>query len=369
MKSVTSYTLLNNIPIISISHKGLEAIKEIVRIAPQEAQWFHTVEPIIYKQSPNEIHLHLSEKVYIPSQNTSAVQVDTTASMMMDFYHELKKDYEDQQVVNSKLSAMTCWCHSHHNMSPNPSSQDDLQFNSFITLAGDQGVKAWQIMLIFNKKDQFYSRVYDPETGSIHEGIPIHVVHDYDFSYIHAAAKNKFIKPLPLFKRNFSPTSKLIGINSPYKEIEVPYFQQDQNNFDLNFELAEQVIENLYRPFKKKLSNKTKVKINHNDYISFYTQFKHSFSIKEYLWLYYVLIGDHSSLLSSYPGDVLDSATTISDCLSHKEINHIEDYFKNYFLTTTQTLDSLIDNLALTFYFDDAPSKSALKQMIKEAPV
>ena len=156
MKSVTGHSILNNIPIISISHKGLEAIKEIVRIAPQEAQWFHTVEPVVYKQSPNEIYLHLSEKIYIPSQNTSAVQVDTTASMMMDFYHELKKDYEDQEVVNSKLSAMTCWCHSHHNMSPNPSSQDDLQFNSFITLAEDQGAKSWQIMLIFNKKDSDY---------------------------------------------------------------------------------------------------------------------------------------------------------------------------------------------------------------------
>ena len=197
MKSITSHNILNRIPIISITHKGLEAIKEIVRIAPQEAQWFHTVEPLIYKKSPDQVYLKLSEKIYIPTQNTSAVQVDTTSSMMIDFYNELKNDYEDQAVVNEKLSAMTCWCHSHVNMNPSPSGQDDSQFNSFINLDQDQNIERWQIMLIFNKKDQFYSRVYDPATGTIHEGVPIHVLHDYDFSYIHAAAKTKFIKPKP----------------------------------------------------------------------------------------------------------------------------------------------------------------------------
>lgn len=255
MKSVTDHSILNNIPIISISHKGLEAIKEIVRIAPQEAQWFHTVEPIIYKQSPNEIHLHLSEKIYIPSQNTSAVQVDTTASMMMDFYRELKKDYEDQEVVNSKLSAMTCWCHSHHNMSPHPSSQDDLQFNSFIGLAEDQSIKAWQIMLIFNKKDQFYSRVYDPETQTVHQGVPIHVVNDYDFSYIHEAAKAKFIKPKPVTKKlpvwNLpkSKSANPSGIDPyAYEEDLFSYIHSDSKtpHADVNDQIANAILADVF---------------------------------------------------------------------------------------------------------------------------
>lgn len=255
MKSVTGHSILNNIPIISISHKGLEAIKEIVRIAPQEAQWFHTVEPVVYKQSPNEIYLHLSEKIYIPSQNTSAVQVDTTASMMMDFYHELKKDYEDQEVVNSKLSAMTCWCHSHHNMSPNPSGQDDLQFNSFITLAEDQGAKSWQIMLIFNKKDQFYSRVYDPETQTVHQGVPIHVVNDYDFSYIREAAKTKFIKPKPVAKKLTGwsfPKSKLANTSKTnpygYGEDLLSYIHSDSEtpHTDVNDEIANAILVDVF---------------------------------------------------------------------------------------------------------------------------
>ena len=62
MKSVTSFKALNLRPTIVVSHEALQAIKHIVSIAPQEAQWFHTVEPVQYKQSPGEVFLHLSTK-------------------------------------------------------------------------------------------------------------------------------------------------------------------------------------------------------------------------------------------------------------------------------------------------------------------
>ena len=209
MQNVKSLNLLNRRPTLLISHEGLEAIKHIVSIAPQEAQWFHTVEPLQYEDTPDEIFLELSTKLYIPKQNTSAAQVDSTSSMMIEFYNELKQDYQDQTVVNEKLSSMTCWCHSHHNMNPSPSHQDDLQFNSFITLAQDQGSQAWQVMLIFNKKDQFYSRVWDPLTGLIYEGVDILVQNQYDFTYIDKAAKQKFIKQTFVFKNTKSKSSSV----------------------------------------------------------------------------------------------------------------------------------------------------------------
>ena len=195
MKNVKNYGVLNVRPTIVIDNEGLEAIKHIVSIAPQEAQWFHTVEPVEYRQSPGEVFLHLSTKLYIPKQNTSAAQVDSTSTMMIEFYKELVEEYEDQEVVNEKLSSMTCWCHSHVNMHPSPSNQDDLQFNGFLDSSIKQNMHKWQIMLIFNKKDQFYSRVYDPTTGLIFEGVDIISQNDYDFKYINQAAKTKFLKP------------------------------------------------------------------------------------------------------------------------------------------------------------------------------
>jgi hypothetical protein len=198
MKSITPLTVVNLRPTIVIDNQGLEAIKHIVSIAPQEAQWFHTVEPVEYRQSPGEIFLYLSTKLYIPKQNTSAAQVDSNSTMMIEFYNELKVDYKDQQVVNDKLSSMTCWCHSHVNMGPSPSHQDDLQFNSFISDSQKQNLSKWQIMLIFNKKDQFYARAYDPDSGLIFEGVDILSQDDYDFDYIDKAAKTKFLKPKPV---------------------------------------------------------------------------------------------------------------------------------------------------------------------------
>ena len=127
MKSITSLNLLNLRPVIVIDTEGLQAIKHIVSIAPQEAQWFHTVEPKMDKSFPGIIFLNLSTKLYIPKQNTSVTQVDSTSSMMVEFYNELKEEYVDQSLVNEKLNSMTCWCHSHHEMNPSPSSQDISQ--------------------------------------------------------------------------------------------------------------------------------------------------------------------------------------------------------------------------------------------------
>jgi len=274
LKNVNNYSVLNLRPTIVIDNEGLEAIKHIVSIAPQEAQWFHTVEPVEYKQSPGEIFLYLSTKLYIPKQNTSAAQVDSNASMMIEFYNELKTDYQDQEIINQKLSSMTCWCHSHVNMNPSPSGQDDLQFNSFINDSQKQNLNKWQIMLIFNKKDQFYSRVYDPTTGLIFEGVDIISENNYDFNYINQAAKTKFLKPkVKNFfgkKATWSKTNKTSHANnyledrffsslkSLEKDILAPssdtrvhdYFEDPDT-----IEIAENLIDDVYHSFYPDLSH------------------------------------------------------------------------------------------------------------------
>ncbi len=199
MKSVTNQRILNNIPDLYISHEGLCAIKEIVKLAPVEAQWFNTVEVLEYQDSPGEIYLLLSDKLYIPTQNTSATQVDTSGQMLIEFYNELKNDYS-QNEVNSILSSMTCWSHSHVNMNPHPSLQDENQFKTFVKQSLDQEMNKFQIMLIFNKKDEYYSRIYDPRNGNIYEGVPLQTIEHYDFDYIKTAAKTKFKKATPKYK-------------------------------------------------------------------------------------------------------------------------------------------------------------------------
>ena len=262
MKNVKDYSVLNLRPTIVIDNEGLQAIKHIVSIAPQEAQWFHTVEPVEYKQSPGEIFLHLSTKIYIPKQNTSAAQVDSTSSMMIEFYKELVDEYKDQNIVNEKLSSMTCWCHSHHNMAPNPSNQDDLQFNSFLNNSIKQNLHKWQIMLIFNKKDQFYSRVYDPTSGLIFEGVDIQVSNSYDFDYINQAAKTKFLKPkvVPFKKKwgNFNSSKNYLEdrLFSSLKELENETLSSSNYTEEARtIETAENMLDDMYHSFYPDLSH------------------------------------------------------------------------------------------------------------------
>ena len=191
MKPLGSFKFLNNSIKIQISHKDLSAIKHLVAIAPQEAQWFHRLEVI---NKPSETTYRIYD-MFIPEQVCSATQVESSDSMMIDFYRELLREHGPEE-TNTIMQSMNVWCHSHHNMSPSPSGQDNKQFMEFIKYNIDAGSKVPQIMLIFNKKDQFYSRIFDPSTGYICENVSIEVETE-DFSWINEAAKKKFKKPAP----------------------------------------------------------------------------------------------------------------------------------------------------------------------------
>lgn len=351
MKSVTTYSPSYQIKIIA-SDKTLQAIKHIVNIAPQEAQWFHTIEVIPVDR--NNLELHLSEKLYIPKQNTSAAQVDSTASMMIEFYNDLKQEYSDQAVVNQKLQAMTCWCHSHHNMSPNPSGQDHSQFASFVNQSIDQGLQAWQIMLIFNKRDEFYSKVYDPTTGVVWQGVPIATsAHSYDFTYIDQAAKTKFLKPLPVSR------SKFFDYPLSNKKLTEPVCNPA---FDINEEIASDLIDDLYEPIKSKLTSSTKAKVTGQRKDRLSATLAQYLDQKEYLWFLYYLNDKRS--------DLLLSAKKLFSNKKHSLISEIDPvreqfYIDNYFTKTKDNLDQLKDKLLFVLHLCDCTSYESFESLIE----
>lgn len=346
MQSITSFNLLTLRPTILISHEGLEAIKRIVSLAPQEAQWFHTVEPVEYRQSPGEVFLHLSTKLYIPKQNTSSAQVDSTSSMMVEFYNELKEEYVDQGIVNQKLSTMTCWCHSHVNMNPSPSNQDDLQFNRFVNSATDQNQSSWQIMLIFNKKDQFYSRVYDPTSKTIIEGVPIELFTDYDFDYIATAAKNKFISP--------KKPINLLGTRIPLTTF-TPSSRTTQSSLtvdeNVDLDLAEDITFELYPTedifHSAKITAKSRFK-------KFYSTLTDYFDLKELEIFYFLFIRDKKGLLNTRHNLSFNESQIkkhISDCLSTTSAS-VQDV--THFLALTLQLEVTHDLEEFKFIVEDA---------------
>lgn len=189
MKNNGNFKVLNAQPQILISHKDLKAIEHIVDIAPQEAQWFNRVEKIV---QGNYIYYRVYE-MYIPEQYCSAAQVESDPLMMVSFFKELQKEHGTEK-TNEIMSNLTSWSHSHHNMGVSPSGQDVKQFNEQCKNGIDSGVKNPQIMMIFNKKNSFYSKIFDPELGLVFEHVPF-VIQDYDFDWITKQAKEKFKKP------------------------------------------------------------------------------------------------------------------------------------------------------------------------------
>jgi hypothetical protein len=205
MNSIGSFKILNNNIKIQISHKDLSAVQHLVNIAPQEAQWFHRLEVI---KTNNETIYRIYD-LYIPEQYCSLAEVESTSSMMINFYRELISNNTIES-TNSILSSLNVWCHSHHTMSPNPSGQDNNQFLQLIKYAVDSNNIVPQIMLIFNKNNQYYSRIFDPSTGLVYENVSI-CVETEDLSWINKEAAAKFKKPTPknLFTQNTNTNNRL----------------------------------------------------------------------------------------------------------------------------------------------------------------
>lgn len=186
---------LNKNPYLFMTHKDLARIKYIVDLAPQEAQWFHCVERIVESDT---IYYRLTEML-IPEQTCSSAEVDTSPQMMVSFYKQLKEEFGEK--TNEIMGNMTCWCHSHHNMGVNPSGQDIKQFTEQIQLAKKRNIDNPQIMIIFNKKNQYYCQLWDPLLDLHIENVPI-ALEGYDFDYLKDIAKERFKKKEFKPKRN-----------------------------------------------------------------------------------------------------------------------------------------------------------------------
>lgn len=175
-------------PSLLISHEDLQRIRHIVDIAPKEAQWFCRMEKI---QERSSIYYRIYE-MYIPEQYCSTAEVESDPQMMYKFYKELKEEH-GVEATNDIMSNLTVWCHSHHNMGVSPSGQDIKQFSENIDNAQKANQTLPQVMLIFNKKDQYHCRIHDFDLGITFQNLPL-VIESYDFSNIDDQAKTKFKK-------------------------------------------------------------------------------------------------------------------------------------------------------------------------------
>ena len=192
-------------PIVLIDPATLTTLKHIVDSQDGEVQWFHRVDKL---EDQNNIVYYIYE-TYIPRQVVSSTEVDTSPTMMVDFFRELMQKYGMEE-ANKILQSMTVWCHSHSRMATSPSGQDNKQFAQQIELALQAQQTTPQIMFIWNKSREYYCRIYEPQYGLEFLHVPIELATPtVDLTDVGEQLKAKLSKkvyaPITPYRSTFSP--------------------------------------------------------------------------------------------------------------------------------------------------------------------
>lgn len=360
MNSIKPFSILNRNFYISISNKCHESFKKIVDIAPQESQWFNTVNEL-YDEDGELICLELGDQLYIPEQICSATEVDTSPTMMMDFYKELLKSHTPEE-TNEIISSMNCWSHSHVNMSVNPSGQDVSQFTQFVKQSQDQQCNKFQIMLIHNKKGDYYSRVFDPYTKLIYEGIPVYIDSEFDLSYIEEAAKVKFKKkalPSPL-KNPYVNSSKFTDLFSFSSSKAYSPLEDEEDLSKVNEALSKDLLNQIYHT----TNLNTKVKLSKKDSVLAYSLLTNEFDQQELLWFYFLISGNKDKIPKFSSLEKVDHFF-----LNNQNVTGVKNFIIDYFNKTADTLAHLHEIFYTVHSLTDAPTINKLKEIVEDLTI
>lgn len=156
----------------TIDPTSLDKAQYLVRKVPTECQWYFAIQVI---NSNTEVIYHLHD-FFVPHQEVSAAYVESEPAEIAKAISALKAE----RGINfgealTLMSTMTCWCHSHVNMASSPSSTDDKSWKDQKSLALSGGSTHPQAMIILNKRDEYFIRVYDPELELEWEGVPLEI--------------------------------------------------------------------------------------------------------------------------------------------------------------------------------------------------
>lgn len=176
---------------IYVTDELLSKIQKIVSLAPQEAQWFHFVD----RRETEKCVIYEIRELLIPVQECSASEVESVEKHMNALAEEIEKTYGEDKFVEL-YNTMTAWCHSHVEMAPTPSTTDQKTFESFKDGFAQNPAAQEQpiIMMIFNKRGEYYNKVWDPVTNLLHENVYLYIEPRYDHEDLEKLVKER-MKP------------------------------------------------------------------------------------------------------------------------------------------------------------------------------
>lgn len=207
-------------PMVFIPHElYLKTVHLIDKVNTQEVQWWHRVDKT---QLEDGTVIYALSDLIIPHQEVHAATTEVSPQNWYKTYSEdikprfTTEDGTDTEAMNDFIQHLTCWSHSHVNMSATPSSQDKKQFGEFIESKSDPEVEQIFFMMIWNKKGDVYIQVADPANEFIWENPRLVIGQPaMDFSYIDDAVENNVSKLAYRTYGNALPVRSAQGVQTP----------------------------------------------------------------------------------------------------------------------------------------------------------
>lgn len=152
---------LPEVPHLIIGQKALNDMEHMVNLADKEVGWFGTVE----KRQIQNRDLYLLDGVYLVEQKVHETTTEISPEGLANLVGQLMS--EDGGDYFKRAGRLFCWGHSHVNMEPLPSGQDEKQFKELI--ANDV---PYMIRIICNKKGRLIVDIYDKDNALIWNDVP-----------------------------------------------------------------------------------------------------------------------------------------------------------------------------------------------------
>jgi hypothetical protein len=175
-------------PKIVYDYTVLQKVLYLVDKWDLECQWYHTVKKT---ETKSEVIFTITD-IFIPEQECEGAEISSNGMDLANMYRSLKAERNlTTPELGELIKTINVWCHSHVNMQCKASPTDEKQWAEQIKLSARAQDPQPQVMLIFNKRQEYFVRVYDTVTGIEYTNPQISVNHGIDFSTIDDIIANK----------------------------------------------------------------------------------------------------------------------------------------------------------------------------------
>jgi hypothetical protein len=189
-------------PLILMDSELFDKLMYFVRNGvPNECQWYSLIDRKTGLDDPDSKLVYCVSDLFIPAQLVAPREVDTfDGNSMSEMWRDIRSNRSlTAAEISNLMTRGRLWGHSHVNMPPKPSGEDDKQWEFMKEASQRDKTKNPIGMIILNCQEKYTTRIYDPELNAEFHNASLITRDLRDFSYIdEALATRLFKKPEPV---------------------------------------------------------------------------------------------------------------------------------------------------------------------------